>query len=328
MTLATPTSSTTAELPTGALSRFRSALGRPRGAFPATRWLFARLALLSLAVTLPVSLVTATTTGALVVLVGSLVIAASLTAGYVRGRTTVAEDLADNAAVFVMALASNVPSTVVAVLVSVLWFRSLDGDALRAYLRPVGYSMVLGAALLLWPQLGGELSRVEAAHAFATVPMLFLTVVVARRLAWIFREREIREAVANVYAVAIEQLLGLTDPVAIQQVAETADDGLCDVVPGLRISKADLVGDELLLRCGHGPGRTGRRTCPPRWSPVPLPCADRSSTGSPRPPCSTTRPVRVATGWRSRCRWCRSSACAAGCWSVHRATCRGPWCGL
>lgn len=253
MTLAAPTSSTAGvELPDRARSRLRAALGRPRGAFPATRWLFARLALLSLAVTLPVSLLTTTVNGALVVLAGSLVIAASLTVGYLLGRTSLAGDLADTAAVFVMALASNVPSTVVAVLVSVLWFRSLDGSALRAYLRPVGYSLVLGAALLVWPQLGGELSRIEAAHAFATVPMLFLTVVVARRLAWIFREREIREAVANVYAVAIEQLLGLTDPAAIQQVAEVADDGLCAVVPGLRIAKADLVGDQLLVRCGHG----------------------------------------------------------------------------
>lgn len=258
MTLAPPTSSTAVPPPGGTLRRLRAALGKPVGALPGTRWLFARLALLSLAVTLPLPLLTASFLEAVVVLLGSGVLAASWTIGYLRGRTLVAADVADTLAVFAITVASDVPSTVVAALVSALWFRSLTGTSLRAYLRPVAYTAAIAAALALWPHVSDHVAQDEILHAVATVPMLFLTVVVARRLAWMFHERKVRDDVATVYAAAIEQLLGLTEDVSIRQVAATADHGFCAAVPGLRIAKVDLVGDELVAR-----GVRGAWTDPP-----------------------------------------------------------------
>ena len=269
MTLAPPTSTTAGRLPRATLRRVRAALGRPSGALPNTRWLFARLALLSLAVTLPLPLLTASPLEAVVVLVGSGVLAASWTIGYLRRRTAIAADVVDTLAVFAIALMSDVPSSVVAALVSALWFRSLTGSTLRAYLRPVAYTAAIALALVLWPHVGDHVAQDEVVHAFATVPMLFLTVVVARRLSWMFRERKIRDDVATVYAAAIEQLLGLTEDVSIRRVAATADHGFCAAVPGLRIAKVDLAGDELLVQ-----GVRGTWVDPPVRLPAAIVAAD------------------------------------------------------
>ena len=241
--------------PDGVAARLRAALGRPRDVLPATRWLFARLALLSLAVTLPVPLLTADLPAALVVLGAAGALAASWTVGYLRGRTAVTADLVDAAAILAFALASDPPSVVFAALVSALWFRSLDGTALRAYLRAAGYALALVVAVLLWPHVGERAGEVEVGPVLATVPILVLTVVVARRLAWMFEERRRRDAVAEVYAAAIEQLLGVTEDDAIRRVAADADRGFCTAVPGLRIAKVDRVGADLVVQGVRGPWR-------------------------------------------------------------------------
>lgn len=239
--------------PDGVAVRLRTALGRPRDVLPATRWLFARLALLSLAVTLPVPLLTADLPAALVVLGAAGTLAASWTIGYLRGRTAVAADLVDAAAVLAFALASDPPSVVLAALVSALWFRSLDGTALRAYLRAAGYALALVVAVLLWPHVGDRAGGTDAAPVLATAPILVLTVVVARRLSWMFEERRRRDAVAEVYAAAIEQLLGVTEDEAIRRVAADADRGFCAAIPGLRIAKVDRVGADLVVQGVRGP---------------------------------------------------------------------------
>ena len=260
MTLAPPTSSRAVEQSTSVPERLRASLGRPSGAFPATRWLFARLALLSLAVTVPVPLLAAGPAEAGVVLLASGVLAASWTIGYLRGGTSVAADAVDTLAVLAFAVASDVPSVVFAALVSALWFRSLDGSTLRAYARPVGYSVAIVVALIIWPHVGDHSGDPQTLLVLSTVPMLFLTVVVARRLAWTFHDRQRRDAVATVYAAAIEKLLGLTQDAEIRRVAAEADHGFCAAVPGLRIAKVDLLGEDLVVQGVRGdwldpPGR-------------------------------------------------------------------------
>ncbi|WP_146819753.1 GGDEF domain-containing protein [Actinotalea fermentans] len=301
MTLAAPTSSPATDPPTSVPGRLRTSLGRPSGVFPATRWLFARLALLSLAVTLPVPLLTANLVEAGAVLLGSGVLATSWTFGYLRGRTSVGADVADTIAVFAIALASDVPSSIVAALVSALWFRSLEGTATRAYLRPVAYSAALALALALWPHVGDHVSTTEGLQFLATVPMLFLTVVVARRLAWMFLERQVRDAVGAVYAAAIEQLLGLTDCAAIREVAAEADRGFCQAVPGLRIAKADADGQHLVIDVRHGDW-----VAPPERLPLAL-VGDVPAGDRPRERASAARPVADArlldAAAGARCVW-------------------------
>ncbi len=296
MTLAPPTS-TTGALPTRAkLRRLRAALGRPSGALRSTRWLFARLALLSLAVTLPLPLLTASPVEAVVVLLAGGTLAASWTVGYLRGRTAIVADVVDTVAVFAIAVTSDVPSSIIAALVSALWFRSLTGTTSRAYLRPVAYTVAIAVALVLWPHVGDHVAQDEVVHAFATVPMLFLTVVVARRLAWMFRERKVRDDVATVYAAAIEQLLGVTEDVSIRRVAAAADQGFCEAVPGLRIAKVDLVGTDLVVQ-----GVRGVWAAPPALLPAAILADGPEERGSVEQDVADVALLDAAVG--ERCAW-------------------------
>lgn len=219
----------------------RAVAGRPSGAVQSTRWLFGILALVSLAITLPVPLTGADGVEASVLALATIALAVSWTGSYFRGRTSIAADVVDTVAYFAFALASDIPSDVLAVAVSALWFRSLYGPRWRVLLRPVLYSAALGCAILAWPHLADRavLARGEDVHALASLPLLFLTVVVARRLASVLADRERSEAISEVYAAANASLIGLTDDDQIEQVAGRCSVALCAVVPGLRIARVD-----------------------------------------------------------------------------------------
>lgn len=246
------------------LAGVRATAGRPAGALAATRWLFVILALVSLAITLPVPLVTAATADGLILLASGLVLGASWTVSYLAGRTGLVADVVDTVAVFAFALASDMPSSVLPVLISGLWFRSLYGPTWRVVLRPILFSVALGAAVVVWPSVLGHTESGEALHVVASLPMLFLTVVVAQRLAVTLAERERRDRIADVYAKANADLIGLTDDAAIRQVAARNDEGLCAAVPGLRIAKVDLDAaadaDDVVVIAMRGPwaDRPGR----------------------------------------------------------------------
>ena len=237
----------------GVVAPVRAALGKPGGATPATRWLFARLALLSLVLTTPILVATASGPARWAVAAAAMALAVSWTVGYLRGGAGVVADTADTLAVLVLAVAAQVPTGVFAVLVSALWLRSLDGTTLRAYLRPTAYALALAAGLLLRTQGVADAAPHALEHVLITVPILFVTVVVARRLAWTLIERERRDAVAQVHATAVANLIGVTDTATLRRVAQEADQGLCDALPGLRIVKVDAAGQDLLVDSLHGP---------------------------------------------------------------------------
>lgn len=242
------------------LAGMRATAGRPTGALPATRWLFVALALVSLAITLPIPLARTPMAEGLILLTSGLALAASWTVSYLAGRTGPLADAVDTVAVFGFALASDMPSSVLPVLISGLWFRSLYGPTWRVALRSVLYSAAVGLAVALWPHVFDRTLPGEAAHVLASLPLLFLTVVVARRLAGTLAERERRDAIAEVYATANADLIGLTDDAAIRAVAARADEGLCAAVPGLRIAKVDMDGDDVVVISFRGPwgDRPGR----------------------------------------------------------------------
>lgn len=220
---------------------------------PATRRLFGFLATVTLGVTVPFPLLEGGWTDRLVLVVASLALTASWVLTYRRRRVGLFAELVDALAVFALAVASHPPSAVFPVLVSALWFRSLYGSAVRAYLRPVVYSVALAAAVLEWPSILGHHGTAEGAHVLSVAPMLVITVVVARRLAMMLRDRERAELVADVYAHAAAELIGVHDDVTIRRVAAKADQALCDAVPGLRIAKVDEDGAGLAVIGVRGP---------------------------------------------------------------------------
>lgn len=299
-----PTSPTsaTAPVPGRALRRLVAPLGKPDDAVAATRWLFARLALFSLVITVPVPIATASPAEAVVVLVAALMLGASWTIGYLRGGAGFASDVVDAVAIFGYAAVSDQPSVVFAALISALWFRSLDGSTVRAYTRPVVYGLALAGALVVWPSIGDHEGSGEVLLVLATTPILLVTVIVARRLASMLVERRQRDSIGTVYTTAVARLLGLTEDAAIAQVAGEADAALCAAVPGLRIAKVDLElagGPELAV--GGLRGEWARR-------PTSLPAAvlgpsvdAADDSGSRELPVSDPADLDRAAG--ERCRW-------------------------
>ncbi len=233
-----------------ALARRPGRLLQPR---PATRRLFGFLATVTLGVTVPFPLVAGTWPDRVVLLAASAALVVSWRLTYRRRRVGVLAETVDTLAVFAFALASHPPSAVFPVLVSALWFRSLYGSVLRAYLRPVLYTLALAVAVLEWPTTFGHQGSAEGSHVLSVAPTLVITVVVARRLALMMRDRERAEHVADVYARAAAELIGVTEDVAIRRIAARADQALCDVVPGLRIAKVDEAGADLAAIGVRGP---------------------------------------------------------------------------
>lgn len=233
----------------------RATAGRPAGAVPSTRWLFCLLALLSLAIALPLPILEASPAEAALLAAASAALTISWTASYFRQRTGAVADVVDTVAFFTFALASAIPSEAFIVVISALWFRSLYGPLWRIVLRPVAYSAALGAAVAVWPHVLDRAAPVdgEDMHVLASLPLLFLTVVVAHRLASVLADRERYEAVGKVYAAANADLIGLTDDAAIRGVAACADVGFCGAVPGLRIAKVDAEGDDIVFIGIRGP---------------------------------------------------------------------------
>jgi len=249
------TTSPWARLTTVTWARARGPLGILEG----TRWLFLGLALLSLALTVPVPLVEARGARVGVILVSSAVLVASWLVGYRRSRAPLVTDLLDGAAVFGFAVACEVPSAVLGLLFAALWFRSLYGSARGAVLRCFLYMFALVGAVATWPHVFGRTEPTEVASVLTSIPIMFLTVVVGRRLAASLVARERGQAIGVVYAVAAYELIGLTDEVAIRSVARRADDRFCATTPGLRIMNVDRDGEFLVQDGVSGP-----------WAEVPV----------------------------------------------------------
>jgi diguanylate cyclase (GGDEF)-like protein len=269
--------------------------GRPAGILEETRWLFLVLTLISLVLTLPDPLIHARVTGGPVLLASSVVLATSWVITYVRGKGGLFE-VVDAVAVFMFTVACEVPSAVFGVLFAAMWFRSLYGSARDAVVRSLLYTGALAAAVAAWPRVVGRSDETELSHMLASLPILYLTVVVGRRMAASLAARERAQAIGGVYSDAARDLIALTDADAIRTVARRADDQVCALVPGLRIMKADRDGSWLLRD-----GVSGSWVDLPSRLPVAVLGSVVHTAGSARYPVARTVELDAAAG--ERCAW-------------------------
>jgi diguanylate cyclase (GGDEF)-like protein len=225
---------------------------RPEEIVEATRWLFAVLALLSLALALLAPLSTANSVMQLVALASAAVLGLSLGAGYLRKRMPLGMDVVDAVAILAFTLACPEPGAVFAFVFSCLWFRSLYGSTGRALLRCGLYVGALSATLPLWQYVPGHTGATEIGPLIGVPPTMFLTVIVGRHLSGILRAREEATRRDAVHASMGSQLLGLTDVAEIRRVAWTAIAGICEASPGLRVMK--VVRERDVLRVDEATG--------------------------------------------------------------------------
>jgi diguanylate cyclase (GGDEF)-like protein len=213
---------------------------RPRRATEmaeATRWLFAVLTLVSLALALPAPLATGSDTTRLVALASAVVLGLSWSAGYLRSSAPLGMDVIDAVAILAFALACQEPGVALGFVFAGLWFRSLYASTGRAVLRCGLYVGALGASLVLWPHAFGHTGGTTIWPLAGAFPTMLLTVIVGRHLAGILQAREQAARRDAVHASTGSQLLGVTNAAEVRQIAWTAIAGICAATPGLRVLK-------------------------------------------------------------------------------------------
>jgi diguanylate cyclase (GGDEF)-like protein len=233
-------------------SRQAARVRRPTDVVESTRWLFAMLAVASLAITLPALVVSGDRRMLPAALASAVALVSSWSAGYLRRDAPLGMDLVDAFAILVFALACPFPSAALGFTFAALWFRSLYGSTRRALLRCVIYGSALGASLPLWSSVPGHVGGTGALALVVAFPTIFLTVIVGRNLAGSLRAREQSAQRDAVHLSVGSQLLGITDTTEILSIAWVALGGICAATPGLRVLKVTREG--AVLRVGSAVG--------------------------------------------------------------------------
>ncbi|WP_345712222.1 GGDEF domain-containing protein [Kineococcus glutinatus] len=217
-----------------------------------TRSLFLVCVLASLlVVTTPVAVLASVAHTALALGVGA-VLAGSWWRTQAGRATPWPVDVLEGALLVVLVSLCPVPTSVLSVAFSSLWFRSMYGSTVRAFVR-VGLVMVaLSTGLLLWERLHPAGTSYDPAALFSGFPMLVLNVCVIRALLSGLRGRDEAARREAVVAVLGADLLSAADTARIHALAWSALEDLCATTPGLSLVVVASEGDALrpVRSCG------------------------------------------------------------------------------
>lgn len=169
-------------------------------------------------------------------------------------------DVVDAAALYAFAVAAVDASAVFGLVFAALWFRSLYGSARAAVLR-CGLYVVAVAVAAVAPtshHVFGGWRSIGAETLLGVVPIMFVTMIVGRRLAASVVARERTAEFDAVYTSVGYQLLGVSDEAAIRRIAREANERICRVTPGLRVLKLSAAAGTLRVVSASG-----------EWSDVP-----------------------------------------------------------
>ena len=160
----------------GGWARFR----RPTELVEQTRWNLCLAVLVALVLVLPWPFFSASPASVPLALVASVALAACWTGRYLTRSSPVLLDVAEVAATALLAVACPSPMVVLGVAMLALWFRALYGSTLQVVLFCGLLSAAVLAAVLLWDLLPGRDRSVASTAMLASVPLLLLTMAVAR----------------------------------------------------------------------------------------------------------------------------------------------------
>jgi diguanylate cyclase (GGDEF)-like protein len=235
---------------------------RPGGIVEDTRWLFAWLALISMSLLLP-GIVTTARGGLLALGVGAaLVLAASWISGYRRRTVWIWHDLVDIVGILGLAVVCPEPRAIVLVVFGSLWFRSLYGTGGQAVARGLLYAVSLGALLLAWRSFHLDPSKPEFSSFLGIVPIMFFTVLIARKHT---QSLSIREQGVNrdrALAATGSLLLDAVGKAEILKVGWEALTEFCVATPGLRVIQVGRDGSVLTVDGAAGDFMFLRETFP------------------------------------------------------------------
>lgn len=210
-------------------------LGRPTGITENTRWLFACLALGSLALSLPGAFQSPDGRILWLAAIASATLATAWIYSYLSQGVPPWLDLLETAALLGFTLACPSPNVVIPIIFSAMWFRALYGSTWRSLRRCCLYVIAFVVAIILWNQIPGHIPVPASDRDPRALPLLFLTVIVGRQLGRGLLAREQSLTRNTVLANTGSQLLGLTDTAAIRSIGWKGAVEISAASTGLRL---------------------------------------------------------------------------------------------
>ncbi|WP_432520190.1 diguanylate cyclase domain-containing protein [Kineococcus sp. SYSU DK006] len=236
-----------------------------------TRSLFFALALVALLVVLVPFAVLAPLAHALAALPAAALLAASWWYGHSRRRVPWACDVLDPACFAALVVLSPVPTSILSITFSTVWFRSMYGSTPRAFARLALLQVAVGTGLALWPLVHGGHPAPLVAAVYSAFAMMVVNTGVIRGLAAGLRGRDEAAARESVVAALGADLLAVEAANRVEGMTWSALQALCATTSGLSVAVAHPDGDEFRVS----------RSCGPHPPPVPgglLPAAPPGAT--------------------------------------------------
>ncbi|MGI4895478.1 MAG: diguanylate cyclase domain-containing protein [Janthinobacterium lividum] len=203
----------------------------------------------------------------------SALLIASWWYGHRRGKAPWYTDFVDAACFVVLVTSTPQPITILSFTFSALWYRSMYGSTVRAFLRLALIEASIALGLFIWPTFNTGLPLSDGKPIYPVFAMMILNVAVIRVLASGLRGHDEAAQRESVVAAFGAELLAVENDGRIQSMSWTALTELCDKTPGLSIALVVPDGDEFRVTRSHGPRSV------PLLNPV-MPGTANGSSGS------------------------------------------------
>jgi diguanylate cyclase (GGDEF)-like protein len=209
-------------------------LRRPAGLVEQSRWNLGLAVLIALVTVLPWPITSRDPVAVPLALLAAGGLVACWGWRYLRRRSPIPLDLAEVVAAAALAAACPSPMMVLGVALLALWFRALYGTTRRV----VAFCLLLGVGIVAAQPLAGLLSgrdRPDASMAvLASVPVMLLTVAVARHHALgLFTRGQSRQRDAALVRLG-NALIGVTDKATIYDCSADCARSICSATPEMR----------------------------------------------------------------------------------------------
>ncbi|NAZ78275.1 diguanylate cyclase, partial [Kineococcus sp. T13] len=224
-----------------------------------TRALFFALALVALLVLLVPFAVLAPPAHALAALPAAALLAASWWYGHSRRRAPWSCDVVDATCFVALVVLSPVPTSILSITFSALWFRSMYGSTPRAFVRLALLQGAVLTGLSLWPLVHGGHPVPLAAAVYSAFAMMVVNIGVIRGLVAGLRGRDEAAARESVVAALGADLLAVEAADRVEGMTWAALQELCATTSGLSVAVAHPDGDEFRVS----------RSCGPQAPPLP-----------------------------------------------------------
>jgi diguanylate cyclase (GGDEF)-like protein len=243
-------------------------LRRPAGLIEQTRWNLCLAVLIALVLVLPWPFTSESPASVPLALIAVGCLVGCWGLRYLTRSSPVLLDLAEVAATALLAAACPSTAMVLGVAMLALWFRALYGSTRRVALFCLLQSGALVGALPLWGLLPGRDRPVMPMAVLASVPLLVLTMAVARHHAHgLFTRAQSRQRDAALVRLG-KELIGVTDKATIYQRSRDCAVAICAATPEMRVLFLHGEGDSHLITEEAGRFRRSLRSLPRLVLPV------------------------------------------------------------